>query len=71
MSIGIYRFGGDLSSKGGREIRPRAHRIVFGTQVIRQIYIFRATPILFGATHVELRTSKSEAQDKCFMSFLS
>ena len=32
--------------------------------------LFRATPILFEATHVEFRTSQSEVHEKCFMSYL-
>ena len=32
--------------------------------------LFCATPIPFGATHVEFRTSQSEVRKKCVMSYL-
>ena len=33
--------------------------------------MFRATPILFGVTHVEFRTFHSEVRKKKFMSYLN
>ena len=33
--------------------------------------IFHATPILFGATHVNFRTSQFEVRKKCFIFYLN